>query len=595
MTSETRNCQNCKQNFVIESDDFDFYEKMKVPAPTFCPDCRLVRKLIWRNERVLYRRECDLCNKSVISIYPKESPLKVYCHDCWWGDKWDPQVYAAKFNPSKPFFEQYRTLVESVPVINLFNTNPVNSEYCNYASNSKNCYLFVGGRECENILYANRVFSSKDSIDLYDANKLELSYEAIQCKNCNRLFFGQLCTDCNDSWFLYDCRGCQNCFGCANLRGQQYHIWNQPYQKEDYFAKLKEFDLESRAGLEKAKKLAEEHLAKYIRRYAHIVNSPGSTGDNLYNCRNCKYCFDLTGSDSESCKFTHFAGVGMKDSYDNYGAPRAEQVYETLAIGFESNDNSHYYFSYFVRGSHDIYYSYNCVSSSYLFGCVGLRNKQYRILNKQYTKEEYEELVPKIIQQMNDMPFMDKRGLVYKYGEFPPAEFSPFAYNETIAQDYFPITKDEAIKQGYLWKDPETKAYQVTIPADKIPERIKDVPDAITSEVIACAHAGKCTHQCTTAFRIILEELQFYRRMDLPLPRLCSNCRHYERLAQRNPMRLWHRKCQCAGAKSEGGAYQNTVKHQHQDGHCPNEFETSYSPERKEIIYCEQCYNSEVI
>jgi hypothetical protein len=110
------------------------------------------------------------------------------------------------------------------------------------------------------------------------------------------------------------------------------------------------------------------------------------------------------------------------------------------------------------------------------------------------------------------------------------------------------------------------------------------VDDSILQETIGCQHEGKCTHQCTTAFKIIGEELSFYRRMNLPLPRLCPNCRHYERLAQRNPLRLWHRGCMC-----------DKATHQHGTGHCSNEFETSYAPERKEIVYCEQCYNAEVV
>jgi len=128
----------------------------------------------------------------------------------------------------------------------------------------------------------------------------------------------------------------------------------------------------------------------------------------------------------------------------------------------------------------------------------------------------------------------------------------------------------------------------------------------------SCAHAvisdnprpdqrlsASCNHQCTTAFRIIPEELQFYRRMNLPLPRLCPNCRHYERLAQRNPLKLWHRSCACGGRKSQApntkSQYENTAKYQHGEAPCPNEFETTYSPERPEIVYCEQCYQSEVV
>jgi len=86
---ESRKCQNCQQEFWIEPDDFTFYEKIKVPAPTWCPDCRQQRRYAWRNERVLYRRKCDLCGKSTVTIYSSNKPFKVYCPPCWWSDKWD--------------------------------------------------------------------------------------------------------------------------------------------------------------------------------------------------------------------------------------------------------------------------------------------------------------------------------------------------------------------------------------------------------------------------------------------------------------------------------------------------------------------------
>ena len=111
MNSETRNCQNCKKDFIIEPDDFGFYDKIKVPPPTFCPECRLQRRLVWRNERSLYHRKCELCSKNVISMYSPESPFSVYCHECWWGDGWDPLKYGRDYNFSKPFFEQYKELM----------------------------------------------------------------------------------------------------------------------------------------------------------------------------------------------------------------------------------------------------------------------------------------------------------------------------------------------------------------------------------------------------------------------------------------------------------------------------------------------------
>src|SRR3989338_6874461 len=101
--SENRICQNCKKDFTIEPDDFGFYEKMKVPPPTFCPECRSQRRNAWRNNTSLYSRKCDLCNKFIISLYSPDSGLTVYCNKCWWSDKWDPKDYGAGYDFLKPF------------------------------------------------------------------------------------------------------------------------------------------------------------------------------------------------------------------------------------------------------------------------------------------------------------------------------------------------------------------------------------------------------------------------------------------------------------------------------------------------------------
>ena len=105
--SENKICQNCKKDFTIESDDFLFYEKMKVPAPTFCPHCRFVRRMIWRNERSLYKRKCDMCQKNIIAMYDDKVPFPVYCPECWRSDKWEAGEYTKDYDFSKSFFEQW--------------------------------------------------------------------------------------------------------------------------------------------------------------------------------------------------------------------------------------------------------------------------------------------------------------------------------------------------------------------------------------------------------------------------------------------------------------------------------------------------------
>ncbi|MBI5220855.1 MAG: hypothetical protein HY978_03420 [Candidatus Liptonbacteria bacterium] len=164
----------------------------------------------------------------------------------------------------------------------------------------------------------------------------------------------------------------------------------------------------------------------------------------------------------------------------------------------------------------------------------------------------------------------------------------------------------------------KTKVCAVRKPPILLPETISETPGSVTEEIIGCAHGGECSQMCTVAFRITPAEFQSYRRLKIPIPNLCPNCRHFERLAERTPMRLWHRHCQCPGnarinaemtqkdaERSDpsapplgkgrsGGVYQNTTEHFHGAESCPNEFETSYAPDRPEIVYCESCYNAEV-
>ncbi|MFZ1019442.1 MAG: hypothetical protein WAN61_00415 [Minisyncoccia bacterium] len=424
---EIETCQNCKKDFTIEPEDFNFYEKIKVPPPTFCPECRLTRRLNFRNERTFYKGQCGLCNKDIISVYNPNSGFNVYCHECWWSDNWDPMTFGADYNFNKPFFLQFQSLLRNVPIINLFfGGKQLNSDYCNYTSNEKDCYLCFGGMRNEQLSYSKNVSFSKDTADIYSGDKLELCYENIECTNSYQLTFSKQCENCTDSMFLYDCRNCQHCFSCTNLRNKNYCIWNKQYSKEEFFKKIKEFNIESCKNLQKLKLQFLGLYKNAIHKFAHLINVKDSSGDNLFNTRNCQNCFDIFGTGSENCKYTHYVVLSVKDSHDNYGMPASERVYETIAIGFDSNNNSDYYFSYFIRGSSNIYYSRDCNSCHDLFGCIGLHNKSYCILNRQYTKERYEELIPKIIKQMNDLPYIDKKGRIYKYGEFFPSELSPF-------------------------------------------------------------------------------------------------------------------------------------------------------------------------
>ena len=250
------------------------------------------------------------------------------------------------------------------------------------------------------------------------------------------------------------------------------------------------------------------------------------------------YYYHIDGPEARDCL----------DVLDLFGY--TEIIYDSVCLDHCYNCRNCYYSS----GLTDCSFCYDCKGCSSCFMCVNLREKKYCILNKQYTKEEYEELVPRIIAHMV---------ATGEWGKYLPMSLSPFGYNETVAQEYLPLTREEALARGYKWKDVDAREYaaQRAVPAD----RIKEVTDAILNETLACKKCGK-------NYRIIAQELRRLRQFNVPVPDMCPDCRHVERMKLRNPFRLWERACAKCGATMQ----------------------TTFAPDRKETVYCEKCYTEEV-
>jgi len=558
MDQELKNCQSCKKDFVIEPDDFAFYEKMKVPSPTWCPDCRRMRRFAFTNLWNLYRRPCAKCGKDVITIYSPDKKFIVYCVSCWWADDWDGTEHAIDYNPAKPFLEQVKELNLKTPRLGLESAHltNTNSDYVNAIAHCKNCYLLFWSDYCENAYYSTFSKSLKDSLDCYRMIDSELCYGSTGCKKCYRTFFSEECDSCTDVWFSRSCSGCTNCFGCINMRNKSYRIFNEQHTREEYFEKLKEFKLNSRIALSEMKKNILEFWVKYPRR-VYIGNSlnVNVTGDYINESKNTKDAYMVTNT--EDSRFVEFISVAStRDVYDYSGwGNGAEKIYESATIGEGSSDVK---FSFQCwPDALDNEYSMYAISCKHVFGCANLKHKQYCILNKEYSKDEYEILSDKIREDMkrND-----------EYGEFFPIEFSMFAYNETLAQQFFPKTKEEILALGMNWYEGEGNKYSVTKKGNELPDILTETEDAILKEVIGCVECGK-------AFKIVAGELGLMKKLNLPLPQSCPTCRQTARLARTNLPKLYSRKC----AK------------------CGKEIKTSYAPDRPEIVYCEQCYQQEVV
>ncbi|MDA2922220.1 hypothetical protein MYX07_03055, partial [Patescibacteria group bacterium AH-259-L07] len=579
-------CQNCKNQFTIEPEDFDFYEKVKVPAPTWCPDCRFQRRASFRNERRLFHSQSAKSGKDILSLVPPEAELTVYDEKEWWADDWDPLAYGKEYNFSRPFFEQFQELLRKVPRFSRSVTNMINSDYCANAGYLKNCYLLFHSSRSEDCMYGSGVRSSSNCLDNAYVNKCERCYQNFWLTNCHQTHFSVQCEDCIGVWFSKNCRGCTHCFGCVNLRNQKYHIFNQPYSKEEYKKRIADFRFNTWTGLMKAVQESHSFWLRFPNKFMQGIKNTNVSGDYIFNSKNVKHSYLVR--ESEDLKYVqHFQFPYNKDCYDHtvWGA-RNELSYECCVCGMGT---FHIRFCYDCwTDVRELEYCMYCSSSSYLFGCVGIRKKQYCIFNKQYSRKEYEKRREKIIAHMSDMPYVDKKGRVYRYGEFFPVELTPYGYNNTIAQEYFPLTREQSQARGYPWVEKERSEYAIARQASDLPDAIEDASDTILEEIIACASCGH-------AYRILPQELAFLRGESIPLPRQCVDCRHSERLDWRNPPKFNHRQCQCAGEKSDNKVYKNTVEHFHKNNHCSNEFETTYAPNRKEIVYCEACYQQEVV
>lgn len=564
---ENRICQNCKKDFTIEPEDFSFYEKIKVPAPTWCPECRMIRRFSFQNTWNMYWRNCDKCGEKTLSIYTPEKKIKTYCQPCWWKDDWDGTEFAMDYDSSRPFLEQVKELIEKTPysALTSLHTSNKNCSYANALSWSRDCFMIFWADFCDTVYYSTLLNTLKYSSDCIRGYFSELCYESIGFSRCYRTFFSEECDDCVDVWFSRDCYNCTNCIGCVNLRGEKNCIFNMKYTKEDYFQKLKELDLSSWKNLNELRIESQKFwLTKPVRDFHSHSLSVNVSGDYLYESKNSKEMYISNGA--EDCKWCQFITVKpAKDCRDYSGwGNNASLIYEGQTVG--ENANSIYFSAECWPDCLNLQYCYWNVSGKNNFGCVNLKRKQYCILNKEYSKEEFEKLKIKIIEDMKVNPYIDKIGKKFYYGEFFPPEFSLFPYNKSNAMRFFPKNKEEAISLGYEWSDIENPNHATTIDANDLPDTIEDTDNSILNEIIGCRDCGR-------AYKIVEGELNLLKKMNLPVPHECPKCRENKRFERMNPIKLYKRNCMKCGV----------------------DINTPYSKDRPEIVYCAKCYQQEFI
>lgn len=545
MASITCTCQQCAALFVVNEYEQAFLGKLQIPVPQLCFECGQKQRMIYRNSRALYNRKCDHSGEAIISIYSPDKPYKVYKSEYWFSDQWDATNYGQAIDFSRPFFPQLKELQLKVPRLALLNFDAENSDYCNSSIGNKNCYLIFGGDHNQDSMFGSLSMHNESLVDADFCNQNKLCYMMGDCTNCYGCQFAFDSKSCTDCYFISDCSNCQNCLLCTNLHNTEYCI-NNTFVGKEAFGQAKQKLMQGSFSyqqqlLAQFQKIRENRQVKFT----HTIACEDSSGDYLKGCKSCHNCFD--SSDSEDLQNVVFA-TKVKDCFNSSMlGDNTELCYDIISTSNCYNSK----YSFGVLNGHNVEYSDLVLDSHDMFGCVCTQRKQYCILNRQYSKDDYEQLRLKLIAHMKTTG---------EWGQFLPKDLSCFGYNETCAQEYYPITQQQAIKSGFNWYDGDnTNSYQG--PTTTIPDMIDQTPDTISREILTC-------NSCNKNYRVVTQELTFYRDNHIPLPRSCHNCRYKLRQSFRNPRKLYS--CPCT--------------------RCAIVVQTTYAPDRPEKILCEECY-----
>lgn len=541
-------CKITGKKFVISDREIVYCNERGLPLPTESPFERLRHIAVFRNRINLYNTTCVLSGKSILSCFPPEKKFAVADIDVWGGDSWDASAYAQDYNPNRPFFEQLQALFQKTPIpnLNVISGTTENSHYVNGAMNLKNCYLCFSTLDSTDSLFNWAVFNSHNVVDSIYCYFCELCFSCRDAEKCYNCKFVESSQNCSDSDFLFGCQGCKHCYGCVNLNNKEYCWYNEQLTKEEFEKRTAELNLGSRAVVETEIKKFAEFKGKFPIKYYKGKSAENSTGNYLSNTKDCRNSYF-----SSDCIDVENAWVLLKskDCFSVVSAKACELTYNSQS-GINYNCQ---YCNECLATNRNLQWCMYVNTSSDCFGCVSLKKKQYCILNKQYSKEEYEKLVQEI------KASMIARG---EWQDFFPKEMTPFYYNESDAQLYFPLSKEDALAKGFSWKDIVEDAHETT---SNVPDDIHLVNDAVLEMTFSCTQTGK-------KFRITKQELDFYRRQTIPLPTIAPLVRV---------------------ANTNTSFFHTNELHQANCAHCQTPFETVYDPQ-KQIVLCENCYQQQL-
>ena len=518
--TKTQVCEVTGDEFTLTSQHLDAYEYFDLPLPTVCPEERFRLQLSFRNDHRLFLRTCSQTDKPIVSIFGAQAPFPVVSNEYWRSDDYNPLLFGRNFDFNQLFVEQLLALWWTVPRPATSTRGELNCEGTHLAFDLRNCSFVFHARDCTDCLYCVGIWHSEKCVDCYNVRASSRCYECVHCNNCRDVYWSTMATNCESCWFVSNCSNCKYCLFCSNLDGKEYYVKNRPVTPEEFSEAVRRAEFLARSNAERAKEefglfLLDQPLPDFF------SDLPEETSGNyLSHCRKSYNSYECFNSiDLLDCNQLHNAtnclegfgfGDGLIDSaqFVSVGS-HARNIVNCIECW---NDVS------------DLAYCNYCENSHHLLACIGLRNREYCIFNKQYSKEEYTTKRAAIV------AFLKERGI---WGKFFPAQFSGLAYNQSAAILYMPLAHVTAKMMGFRWDEspPLTPAELLSgsdLPAD---QQFKAVPN--TTATLPLSLAGKGCFICEISgmpFAVLPQELRLYEALGVPPPARCFEQRHAERV-----------------------------------------------------------------
>lgn len=404
-------------------------------------------------------------------------------------------------------FSQFQNLLQTVPQPQTIHfSDNENSGYSHCVFASRNIYMsFTVIEDVENCLYSFSVKTGSRNVynSLLVREHSENIFESKAIIQSFNVFYSHYISNSSNIRFSSNLIGCDECLFCHDLENKKHCIYNKQYSPTEY-------------AQEKIQLLQQKDRF-------------GSRQDSISNVWSNSWSNAVDGSfiiHSEHIQngYCVYDIKHAKNVILVWWRTTGEHIYSTLLITppFENAYGvmsswtwcSHVYNSIHINGGSYIFYSQLLTNCSYCIGCIWLKNKEFCIFNKQYTKDEWHMKAEEILKKMNEEGAL---------GEFFPGWMCPFYYNDTVAYLLNPsITKEEVTKLGYLRRD---EAVKVDIPSNVevvktnelgvyewySSEWVRHIDPSILDKIIV--------DQQGNYYRIVRMEYDFLVKYSLPLPR----------------------------------------------------------------------------